>query len=351
MDRLSKEVFDKFSSKEFKELVTQRVIDFYYLRSQLFHQLGDLTARSSKSQVNQLKTCFLGEGEYPNLLVQLPDPPKLLFGIGDWSLLKRRDAIAVVGTRKVHESSLQFLNLFLNDIGRYKVLLVSGLADGVDRAAHEKYLSLGLPQIAVLPFEISLLSHSAQDLARAIIKAGGLIVWEYFSDSITAKYKYVLRNRIIAGLAPVTIVIEAPSKSGALHTARFAFDYNREVYAGMCDIYSESNAGNLMLLEQDLAYPLTKNYKGILAALGVSMDEQVGLFPERYNEKVTITKRTDLEQEIMKNILALPSSVSSIIDSCANYSAAEIQAALLNLEYYGVIYRDEYGRYHEKTIR
>ncbi len=186
---------------------------------------------------------YIDDPEYPELLRQISDPPFLLFCRGNHKLLKEQ-LVSVVGTRRITPAGRSATRQFAYDAASDGVTVVSGLAVGVDGYAHQGTLdaffdadekgqdtkALGRT-IAVMPSAIDeILPNGQKRLAGQILQTGGCLVSEYEPGCEMANWHYVGRNRIIAGLSPATVVIEAPAGSGALITAEFAVDYNRDLF-------------------------------------------------------------------------------------------------------------------------
>ncbi|MCR4899831.1 MAG: DNA-processing protein DprA [Treponema sp.] len=180
--------------------------------------------------------------EYPEILRQISDPPFLLFCRGNVGLLKER-SVSVVGTRTASAAGTKAATSFGYDACMDGVCVVSGLANGIDGYAHrgainayfdaqEKGMELSKlgRTIAVLPSAIDeIVPGGHKKMAEQILQTGGCLISEYEPGMGIANWHFVGRNRIIAGLSPATVVIEAPAGSGALITADFASDYNRDV--------------------------------------------------------------------------------------------------------------------------
>lgn len=180
--------------------------------------------------------------DFPEILRQITDPPFLLFCRGDYSLLKNKN-VSVVGSRRITPEGRIAAKQFAFDAVLNGCNVVSGLANGADGYAHigaldayfdcknkGKDLSVIGKTIAVLPSAIDeILPAGHKKLASQILQCGGCLISEYEPKMSMAKWHFVQRNRIIAGLSAATVVIEAPPGSGSLITADFALDYNRDV--------------------------------------------------------------------------------------------------------------------------
>jgi len=194
-----------------------------------------------------IKVLLNSDSLFPELLLQIGDPPFVLFCRGDVSLLNR-ESISVVGTRNISPVGKKATLEFSSEAAQSGVNVVSGLANGTDGYAHQgavtawfdfseqgKSVDVLGKTIAVLPSSIdTILPGSHKRLAQQILQTGGCIVSEYGPGTEMATWHYVGRNRIIAGLSKATVVMEAPPGSGALITADFALDYDREVVFHKC---------------------------------------------------------------------------------------------------------------------
>ena len=185
---------------------------------------------------------YIDDPDYPELLRQISDPPFLLFCRGNHKLLKE-PSVSVVGTRKITPAGREATKKFAYDAAMDGCNVVSGLAVGVDGNAHQGAVdaffdtdekggdtSVIGKTIAVMPSAIDeIFPNGQKHLAGQILQTGGCLVSEYEPGDEMANWHFVGRNRIIAGLSPATVVIEAPAGSGALITADFALDYNRDL--------------------------------------------------------------------------------------------------------------------------
>lgn len=166
---------------------------------------------------------------FPHLLKEAPDAPRALYVKG--TLPETEVALAIVGTRRATPYGRKIAADFAEALGRAGAAIVSGLAYGIDAAAHEGALRGGAPTVAVLPCGIDRVYPRAHEkLAERILAAGGAVVSEYPPGAESFRWNFLERNRIVSGLSKGVIIIEAPEKSGALTTARLALEQNREVF-------------------------------------------------------------------------------------------------------------------------
>jgi DNA processing protein len=214
---------------------------------------------------NNIDVIFYTDSRYPKRLKSCNDSPVLLYAKGDMNLNSQR-IISVVGTRNATDYGKQLCRQLIEELHPYNVLVVSGLALGIDVAAHKECIKNNVPTIGVLGHGLDRMYPSQnRSTAEKMLENGGLLS-EYPSGTIPDRENFPQRNRIVAGIADATIVIEASLKGGALITAEIANSYNRDVFAfpgRIGDDYSEgcnflirNNKAALLTGAADLAYCL-----------------------------------------------------------------------------------------------
>lgn len=199
-----------------------------------------------------------GDPLFPERLREIADPPALLYvrGTLDWSQLK--PAVAIVGSRRFTPYGEQAAGRLAADLARAGVLVVSGLAFGIDAIAHRAAIEAGGETLAVLGSgndDAHISPRANYELGRRILEHGA-IVSEYPPGAEAAKGSFPARNRIIAGLSVGIVIAEAAEGSGSLITARLALDYNRSVFAVPGSIFSPASFGTNQLLREG-ANPVT----------------------------------------------------------------------------------------------
>lgn len=241
---------------------------------------------------------FLRRHELPPLLRAIHDPPRRLYlrGAGDTEVLSRT-AVAIVGARACSPYGAQAARMLGRELAAAGVVVVSGLARGVDGEAHRGALETDGHTVAVLGCGIDRnypAGHAA--LAQAIAERS-LLVSEYEPGVEPSPWRFPARNRIVAGLCDATVVVEARERSGALITADFALDEGREVFAVPGEITSALSAGTNALLRLG-ATPLT-NAADVLEALGLEVQPRsavthplLELLPATADELVRVTGST-----------------------------------------------------------
>jgi DNA processing protein len=223
----------------------------------------------------------LGDGRYPEALLQTPDPPTVLYAEGRAELLAA-ESLAVVGSRNPTPQGLENARAFAAHLSRAGLVIVSGLALGIDGAAHEGALEgaaspgTGMPAagegraggtIAVVGTGLDRVYPSRHRALGGRIAATGLIVSEFGIGTPALPENFPVRNRIIAGLARGTLVVEAALQSGSLITARMALEAGRDVFAIPGSIHSPQSRGCHALLKQgaklvDSAEDILEEYRG-----------------------------------------------------------------------------------------
>lgn len=169
----------------------------------------------------------------PPRLDSCPDAPRALFQMGDCAL-DVPHAVAIVGTRRATASGVEFCRRFVERLAGLcpDTLVISGLAYGIDVAAHRAALEYGLPTAAVVAHGLDTVYPAEhRDIAARIVRGGGALLTEYLSGARVHRSNFLARNRIVAGLSAAVIVVESAGHGGALYTARLAREYGREVFA------------------------------------------------------------------------------------------------------------------------
>ena len=219
-----------------------------------------------KLEKENIKIITFRSEAYPKLLLQISDYPIVLYCKGDLTLLNS-DCLAVVGTRRATKYGKEVTKKLTSEIAYSGITIVSGLAEGVDKVAHESALEIGGKTIAVLPCGFDNIYPKSNIPLSEKIAEKGLLISEYKPKEKCNSFHFPVRNRIIAGISKATLVTEAPAKSGALITANFAIDFSRELFA-VCgrlgDIYSEG-CNNII---KDCQSSLVLNSDNILEIFG-----------------------------------------------------------------------------------
>lgn len=290
-----------------------------------------------------IRGIFLSDDQYPPLLAELIDAPVMLFVLGNANLSPKH-AIAIVGTRKATNYGLNFVTNLCKDLALYypDIAIVSGLALGIDSAAHNGALDNNLSTIAVVAHGLDMV-YPAQnrELSRRIIQQEGAIISEYPSGVRPFRSNFLERNRIVAGLCPITFVAESEIKGGAMNTANTAFHNNREVLALPGRVSDIISSGCNHLIQQQKARIMTGT-PDIALATGwppntmTHVPKQKNLFPELEG----LTKQI---YDLMRH-LSDPVTPDQL---CAqlNIKMHILIPTLSDMEFDGIIYRMPGARY------
>jgi DNA processing protein len=279
-------------------------------------------------------TVSRGRPGYPPLLAELHDPPARLYLRGGPVDILARPAVAIVGARSCSTYGAQVTRELARELAGVGVVVVSGLARGIDGEAHRGALAAGGLTVAVLGCGIDRdYPRAHAELARRISESG-LIVSEYPPGVEPSPWRFPARNRIVAGLAAATVVVEARRRSGALITADFALELGRDVFAVPGEITSGLSEGTNDLIRQGAA-PL-------LAAADVL--EAMGVEPAPSVLPATLSP----EAAAVSDVLDAGALTLDEISRTTGVGAAEVAVALTELELAGLVAQAD-GRYRRTT--
>lgn len=207
-----------------------------------------------------IRMIYFTDEAYPKRLLQCDDAPMMLYGVGDCGLNSVLP-LAIVGTRHATAYGVDFVTRLIRGLAdrcSARVMIVSGLAFGIDIAAHRAALDCGLPTVAVVAHGLNTV-YPAQHRQTAvdIVHHGGMMLTEYTSAAPVHKGNFLARNRIVAGMCDATVVAESARKGGALITARIAGAYSREVFALPGRVSDRWSEGCNHLIADNMAHLLT----------------------------------------------------------------------------------------------
>ncbi len=216
-----------------------------------------------------IKKLTLGTSDFPEVLRDIPCPPDQIYWAGTaLTELLQKPRVAIVGSRTMSPYGRQVTQRLASELAEQGVVIVSGLAFGVDCLAHQAALEADGLAIAVLPSPLDYIVPATNRwLADKIIAQDGTLVSEYESGAATYKQNFIARNRLVSGLADAVLITEAGEKSGSLHTANFALKQGRLVLAVPGSIYASGCVGTNNLIKTSQAGAVT-SYKDVMHALG-----------------------------------------------------------------------------------
>ena len=288
-----------------------------------------------KLQKQEIDFITSSESEYPPLLKEIFYAPLAFYIKGE--IPEKTPCIAVVGTRRASYYGKLVTEKLVQELVRYNFVIVSGLAYGIDTIAHKTALENQGKTIAVLGSGLDdIFPSSNRKLAQEIIKHGALVT-EYPLKAPALKHYFPWRNRIISGLSLATIVIEAPEKSGALITARFALEQNREVFAIPGSIFNKNSKGTNNLIKQGAK--LVSQIEDILEELNIQC--ALPIIKDAPDLKFDSKEEEKIYQSLSKE---KPLPIDKIIE-ISNLPSKEVLVILTTLEIKGFIKNIDGGNY------
>ncbi|ROH85813.1 DNA-protecting protein DprA [Pseudomethylobacillus aquaticus] len=286
----------------------------------------------------------LADAEYPQALLEIPDPPALLYGKGQLALLKR-PALAVVGSRNATPQGIKNAEAFARALGQQGHCIVSGLALGIDGAAHRGALDTPGGTIAVVGTGLDIVYPSRHlALARQIVEHG-LLLSEFPLGTPSRAAHFPQRNRLISGLSRGCLVVEANLHSGSLITARLAAEQGREVFAMPGSIHSPLSKGCHQLIKQGAK--LVDDLADILSE--IRLNEPVAGTEVDTNGTVLASNKVDDPGQQLLEIMGFdPISLEALLDS-SGLTSDSLSAMLLVLELESKVATLPGGRYQRIT--
>ncbi len=284
-------------------------------------------AFAEKHKINIL---LLNDEAYPKRLRHCYDAPTVLYYRGNADLNAEK-VVAIVGTRNHTEYGREVTEQLVGDLAALNVLIVSGLAFGIDAIAHRAALYNGLNTVGALGHGLkTIYPGEHRSLAKEMIEQGGLIT-ENVHDVSPDRHNFPRRNRIVAGMSDLTVIVETAIKGGSMITAEMAFSYNRDVFAVPGRVGDSKSEGSNKLVQQNKAAIFT-DVDTLLSTMGWQKKKR-----QARKQRELFIELTEDEQTIM-DILNKKDSVH--IDEIYfgnGLTSSSVAAAILNLELQGVI--------------
>lgn len=235
-----------------------------------------------KLEKRNIKLILQEDADYPPLLKEIHCAPFGIYVLGE---IPSGPAIAIVGTRKATDYGKKAAKWLAEELVKYNLIIVSGLALGIDAVAHESCLAAGGKTIAVLGTSLdNIYPRTNIRLSEKILKNGGAIISEYPLGTPALPYNFPRRNRIISGLSLGTIVVEAPRRSGALITSEFALNQNREIFAIPGPLFNKYYEGQNLLIKKGAK--LITSIEDILEEIGINKTVQPENFDDENQKKI-----------------------------------------------------------------
>ncbi|MDR3366063.1 MAG: DNA-processing protein DprA [Prevotellaceae bacterium] len=274
---------------------------------------------------------FLDKG-YPERLRNCEDSPLVLYAKGATDLNAAK-VISIVGTRNATAYGRQQCENLVRDIaGLYAPLVVSGLAFGIDVCAHRAALANGLPTVAVLGHGLDMIYPSQHaNVAREMLQQGGALLSDFTSRCQMDPANFVKRNRIVAGMADATIVVESAERGGALITAGMAFDYARDVMAVPGRVGDKTSAGCLKLIKANKA-ALIESAADVAYNLGWDISKKSPV-----QQSLFLPELSGDEKQLLAFLSATEAQSIDVICRSTGLAMPKVSSSLLNLEFSGLV--------------
>ncbi|WP_113638939.1 DNA-processing protein DprA [Nubsella zeaxanthinifaciens] len=280
---------------------------------------------------HDIQVLFQDDENYPKRLRNCYDAPLLLYYKGTANLNQSR-IISIVGTRNATSYGKMLCKQLAELLKPYDVLISSGLAHGIDAAAHRECLALNIPTVGVMGHGLDRIYPAAhRELAAKMIKNGGLLT-EFLPGTNPDRENFPKRNRVIAGMADATIVVEASIKGGALITAEIANSYNRDVYAFPGRINDEFSEGCNFLIKTNRA-GLINHPQDLIYYLGWDKNIADQIKPIQAELPLNLTK----EERIVAEALQVQTFSIDDLSLKTNLPQSKLAMILLTLEMKGLI--------------
>jgi DNA processing protein len=281
----------------------------------------------------KIKPLFITDKEYPQRLLNCYDSPTLLYYRGTADLNASK-IIAVIGTRNNSDYGKQATEKLIKELATQNILVVSGLAFGIDAIAHKSAIKNQLPTIGILAHGLDQIYPSEHsNLAKDMIKHDGGLLTEFRSKTKPDKHNFPIRNRIVAGMSDATIVIETGIKGGSMITAELANGYNKDVFAFPGRANDAKSAGCNYLIKNNKALLLTEA-KELIEAM--SWEETKNKKEKKYQREIFIELSKD--EKLIVDILKEKESVPiDEINLKSGLNSSSVAAAILNLELQNVV--------------
>jgi DNA processing protein len=270
----------------------------------------------------------LGSPVFPEVLRHIPSPPKTLYHQGaPLAELLERPRVAIVGSRSITPYGRQVTGELAGKLAGQGLVIISGLALGVDAAAHQAALAADGLCIAVLPGPLDkIVPATNRRLAMKILARGGVLVSEYASGEQPFRQNFIARNRLVSGLAQAVVITEAAEKSGSLYTADFALDQGRDVMAVPGNITNLGSVGTNTLIKRGKAGAIT-SYIDVLNTLNLQV----------HGRPVHTVRGRNAHEQTVIDLLAQGISDGDELLRGSQLSASEFNQALTMLEIGGLV--------------
>ncbi len=281
---------------------------------------------------NNIRVLSFSDDDFPYRLKHCEDAPATIFCLGNFNF-NPKYSLSIVGTRSATNYGKLFCEKIINDFKNdgLNVTIVSGLAFGIDITAHKTAVENNLPNVAILAHGLDRIYPSEHKrIANILLNNGGLIT-EFLSKTKPEKPNFVKRNRIIAAMSDATLVVESKKDGGAMITANYAFEYNRDVLALPGRITDKQSEGPNFLIKSNKAF-LVENSNDIYNALGWKIEKN-----KTKQQQSLMFDLTEDEKKIISIINENGDTPIDLIALKASLPISKVSVLLLNLEFNGIV--------------
>lgn len=335
----SEEQFFEMSERQLSAVMStrNRLFDADYRLSAIERARREVEFVESSS----IRALYFTDDDYPARLSVADDAPLMLFACGGCDFNRGR-FLSIVGTRRATPYGLDFVSHLVEDLSRKMaepITIVSGLAFGIDAAAHAAALRNGLPTVGVLAHGLQMI-YPAQhrDMAAQMVKSCGGLLTEFGCGDAVHKGNFVARNRIVAAMSDCTVVAESAQKGGALLTARLAYDYGRDVVALPGRSSDKYSAGCNALIANNMA-ALVESADDVMKVMGwaevADKPTQPSLFEELTDEETMVVDLLRRKDDATVNQLSI----------ALNLNIGRTMSLLIDMEFKGLILSYPGGKY------
>lgn len=282
---------------------------------------------------NHIECRYFTDSDYPARLLECEDAPLLLYGTGNTDL-NAAHMVSIVGTRNATAYGVNFINTLVDELARKidGLVIVSGLATGCDITAHRRAMQAGVPTIGIVAHGLDTLYPAEhRNYAAQMVRSGGMILTDYPHGTRPHRGNFLARNRIVAGISDCVVVAEsAAQRGGALHTAKVAMLYNRDVfalpgrtsdlYSGGCNALIRSNTAHLIENADDLIHAMCWTPRP-------AEGQQATMFPELTGIQQDVVDYLRQNGEAQTNRMAIDLGIP----------VGQLMATLVELEFNGML--------------
>lgn len=350
---MAREILARTGSEEnFFNLTSGQLASMLGFRNRLFdREIRDKALREAEAETGfiargGISATYFTDPDYPSRLLECDDAPLMLYSVGSCDLNSAR-VVSIVGTRHATSYGVGFVNDLVEGLARKcadPVVIVSGLAYGIDVAAHRAAISAGLPTVGVLAHGLNTIYPSShREIAATMARNGGMLLSDYRSCDNIHRGNFLARNRIVAGLSDCLVVVESDTHGGALVTARLASAYSRDVFALPGRTSDRYSRGCNALISSCVASLLSSPDELIEAMRWPARPaegEQQSLF-----DSSATTQLTAEEQAIIDLITSRGDATINELTASVNIPTPRLMGMLIDMEFRSLICAIPGGRY------